>query len=60
METDSKYLFIYGTLLNGDNEFGVYLRKHSRPYAPGYFNGHLYDLGEYPGAVYIPDSPQKV
>ena len=60
METDSKYLFIYGTLLNAGNEFGAYLRKHSRVFASGYFNGRLYDMGEYPGAVYNPALSQKV
>ena len=60
MDTDSKYLFIYGTLRQADNEFGAYLRQHSRHYASGYFNGRLFDMGEYPGAIHIPDSKQKV
>lgn len=44
-------LFIYGTLLNEDNEFAVYLKNNSSFYAEGKINGQLYDLGEYPGAI---------
>lgn len=51
METDCKYLFIYGSLLNAANEFGAYLRKCSTNYCKGSFKGVLYDMGEYPGAV---------
>ena len=60
MESDCKYLFVYGTLLNADNEYGAYLNAHSTFIAKGYFNGALYNLGEYPGALYQPLSAQKV
>jgi len=60
MESDCKYLFVYGTLLNADNEYGAYLKAHSTFIAKGYFNGALYNLGEYPGALYEPTSKQKV
>src|ERR1700749_172942 len=46
-------LFIYGTLLNGDNEYAVYLENNSRFYAEGRIKGKLYDVGEYPGAVLL-------
>jgi gamma-glutamylcyclotransferase (GGCT)/AIG2-like uncharacterized protein YtfP len=44
-------LFIYGTLLNSDNEFAIYLQENSSVYSNGKFKGRLYDIGEYPGAV---------
>jgi gamma-glutamylcyclotransferase (GGCT)/AIG2-like uncharacterized protein YtfP len=60
MESDCKYLFVYGTLLNADNEFGAYLKKHSTYVNDGSFNGLLYNLGEYPGALYQPDIDSRV
>jgi len=45
------YLFVYGTLLNSDNEFASYLKTNCSFYAKGRFKGRLYDIGEYPGAV---------
>lgn len=44
-------LFIYGTLLNHNNEFAVYLKEHSHFFANGKVRGKLYDIGEYPGAI---------
>ena len=52
METDCKYLFVYGSLMNYDNEFAIYLNNNSRSYTKGNFNGLLYDMGEYPGAIF--------
>lgn len=49
-------LFIYGTLLNDDNEFAIYLKNNSSFYAEGKIKGKLYDLGEYPGAVLTTDT----
>jgi len=43
----NNYLFVYGTLLDDDNEFGRYLEHNCSFYA----KGRLYDIGEYPGAV---------
>ena len=43
-----------------DNEFGRYLKQHAIIYKPGKFKGKLYDIGEYPGAVYLPDTDYKV
>lgn len=45
------YLFVYGTLLNGGNEFAIYLKNNCSFYANGKFKGLLYDVGEYPGAI---------
>ena len=53
-------LFIYGSLLETDNEFGRYLKQHATIYKPGKFKGKLYDAGEYPGAVYLQDTDYKV
>ena len=44
-------LFAYGTLLDADNEFAIYLKSNSRFYAEGRVKGKLYGIGEYPGAV---------
>ena len=45
------YLFVYGTLLDTQNEFGAYLNANCTFYADARFKGRLYDLGEYPGAI---------
>ena len=50
MDTNN-YLFVYGTLLDDDNEFALYLKNNCSYYAEGRFKGRLYDIGEYPGAV---------
>ena len=44
-------LFVYGTLLQSSNPFGSYLQNNSVWLCTGKFRGHLYDIGEYPGAV---------
>lgn len=44
-------LFVYGTLLDKDNEFGAYLSANSVFISEGEIRGRLYDLGEYPAAV---------
>jgi gamma-glutamylcyclotransferase (GGCT)/AIG2-like uncharacterized protein YtfP len=44
-------LFVYGSLLNADNEFGSYLNNTSTLIGTGKFKGRLYNIGEYPGAV---------
>ena len=53
-------LFIYGSLLETDNEFGRYLKQHAAFYSKGKFKGKLYNAGEYPGAVYQPDGTYYV
>ncbi len=53
-------LFIYGSLLETENEFGRYLQKHATFYKTGKFNGKLYDAGEYPAAIYLPQTDYKV
>ena len=54
------HLFVYGTLLNGTNEFAIYLKQHCKFYADGKFNGSLFDTGEYPGAILSADKKSFV
>jgi gamma-glutamylcyclotransferase (GGCT)/AIG2-like uncharacterized protein YtfP len=58
-ETPS-WLFVYGTLLDKQNEFGAYLNAKCSFYAEGRFKGRLYDIGEYPGAISDADGPYYV
>lgn len=44
-------LFVYGSLLNNDNEFAHYLRQNADVLEPAFFKGRLFDCGEYPGAI---------
>ena len=44
-------LFVYGSLLDSDNEFGNYLMHNADFVATALFKGRLYDCGTYPGAV---------
>ena len=44
-------LFIYGSLLSADNEFGQYVKRNATFMSDAVFKGRLYDCGEYPGAV---------
>lgn len=55
------YLFVYGTLMSTfNNPMAIYLRKNALLIGKGYFNGFLFDFGNYPGAVYKSDSTEKV
>lgn len=47
-------LFVYGTLLLKDNRFGRFLHENARPLGRGKFRGKLFDIGEYPAAIYDP------
>lgn len=62
MESESsEYLFVYGTLLSQSNlPIASFLEQNSKIVSKGSFPGLLYDVGTYPGAVYIPGSKQKV
>lgn len=57
METINRFLFVYGTLLQPDNEFAEYLNQHCKFISEGKVKGLLYDIGEYPGALI--DSSQE-
>ena len=56
----SNYLFVYGTLLDESNEFAIYLKQNCSYYSKGKFRGRLYDLGEYPGAIFDENHPDYV
>ena len=56
----SNYLFVYGTLLCEGNEFAVLLMENSSFYCEAKFKGKLYDVGEYPGAIFQPDNESYV
>ena len=53
-------LFVYGTLLDEDNKYGIYLRDNSRFFATGKIKGKLYDTGEYPGAVLFSEGNEYI
>ncbi|PJJ84973.1 gamma-glutamylcyclotransferase family protein [Mucilaginibacter auburnensis] len=44
-------LFIYGSLMDSQNEFGLYLQRNAVLIDEGFAIGKLYDIGEYPGAI---------
>jgi gamma-glutamylcyclotransferase (GGCT)/AIG2-like uncharacterized protein YtfP len=54
MKEKNCYLFVYGTLLDTGNEYGNYLLNNSTFYSNGQIKGKLFDIGEYPGAIYLP------
>jgi gamma-glutamylcyclotransferase (GGCT)/AIG2-like uncharacterized protein YtfP len=56
----NELLFVYGSLLNADNEFAAYLNSNAVLLGTGIFKGKLYDIGEYPGAVIDPDGNYKI
>ena len=61
MTYDSDYLVVYGTLRPAfTNAFAHYLRQHSEYVGEGTFPGLLFDLGNYPGAVYQIDRMERV
>jgi len=53
-------LFVYGTLLDEDNKYGIYLHDNSRFLATGKIRGKLYDTGEYPGAVLLSEGNEYI
>ncbi|GAB4015695.1 gamma-glutamylcyclotransferase family protein [Spirosoma koreense] len=58
---DSDHLFVYGTLRPPfENAFAQYLHRHSQYVGEGRFSGQLYDLGNYPGAIYQPEAYTSV
>jgi gamma-glutamylcyclotransferase (GGCT)/AIG2-like uncharacterized protein YtfP len=55
------YLFVYGTLLSGfDNPYSQLLHQKARLVESGFFCGKLYDLGQYPTAIYDPKADTLV
>ena len=61
MAASPDYLVVYGTLRPGfSNEYAQFLRQYSRYVGECSFPGLLYDLGNYPGAVYQKESAMCV
>jgi gamma-glutamylcyclotransferase (GGCT)/AIG2-like uncharacterized protein YtfP len=56
----NELLFVYGSLLNADNEFAGYLNSNAGLFSTGKLKGKLYDIGEYPGAVIAPDGNYEI
>lgn len=54
-------LFTYGTLMQGfDNPYAETLRLSSKYLGKGYFNGRLYRVEWYPGALFEPNAASLV
>jgi gamma-glutamylcyclotransferase (GGCT)/AIG2-like uncharacterized protein YtfP len=61
MKKEPNKLFVYGTLMKGcDNPVARYLHSTQTFIGEGYFPGILFEVSFYPGAVYLPDSKNKV
>ncbi|MBJ6368760.1 gamma-glutamylcyclotransferase family protein [Snuella sedimenti] len=57
----TNYLFVYGTLLKGfNNEMSHFLAEHSQFVEKGFFNGELYEVAGYPGAILSEKPTDKV
>ena len=57
----SDYLFVYGTLLKGFNSYmSKFLDKNSEFVGEGYFNGKLFKVSWYPGAVLSKIASERV
>ena len=56
-----EYLFVYGTLLKDtNNEMSEFLASHSECLVKGFFNGKLYQISWFPGAVLASNPNDKV
>jgi gamma-glutamylcyclotransferase (GGCT)/AIG2-like uncharacterized protein YtfP len=49
---NGRHLFVYGTLLDESNPYAAFLKENSRFYQKGRFKGELYNIGNYPGAIF--------
>jgi gamma-glutamylcyclotransferase (GGCT)/AIG2-like uncharacterized protein YtfP len=57
----SQYLFVYGTLLKDfDSYMSKFLNRNAEFIGTGYFNGRLYEISWYPGAVLSDVTTEKV
>lgn len=57
----SDLLFVYGTLRQGhSNAMAVYLSQHAEYVTDGWFQGQLYQISFYPGAVASDDPHHRV
>jgi gamma-glutamylcyclotransferase (GGCT)/AIG2-like uncharacterized protein YtfP len=53
-------IFVYGTLLDAENKYGLYLRDNSKFFSSAKVKGKLFDIGQYPGVVLYPDGADIV
>jgi gamma-glutamylcyclotransferase (GGCT)/AIG2-like uncharacterized protein YtfP len=53
-------LFVYGTLMDPENNFGAILQKKCRFFGEGSMAGRLFQVDWYPGALYEPASEYRV
>lgn len=61
MNQNPDYLLVYGTLRSSfSNEAAQFLHYHSHYQGEGAFPGLLFDIGSYPGAIYKPESTDRV
>lgn len=57
----SEYLFVYGTLLKDfDSYMSKFLDRNSEFIGPGFFNGKLYEISWYPGAILSDNHSEKI
>lgn len=57
----STFLFAYGTLMRGwKHDAARFLHQKSKFLGSAFISGKLYDLGDYPGLVYDPNSNIQV
>ena len=53
----SHFLFVYGTLMSAfKNEYAEFLKQNGKLIESGFISARLYDVGEYPAAVFDMDS----
>lgn len=58
---DSSYLFVYGTLLQDfNNAISRFLTEQATFVAKGYFNGKLFEVDNFPGAILTNVESEKV
>ncbi|WP_027137379.1 gamma-glutamylcyclotransferase family protein [Gaetbulibacter saemankumensis] len=61
LESAVNYLFVYGTLMQDvENEMSQFLKKHSTFVGKGNFQGSLYEVAGYPGAILSENETYKV
>ena len=61
LSIDDESFVVYGTLLKQSrSKMSAFLKTNSRIVGEGSFPGLLYDLGDYPGAIFIPECQSKV
>ena len=61
METETRHLFVYGTLMRASGSpYARLLEARARFVGEGWTPGRLYHLGRYPGAVFGDDCANKV